>query len=1248
MMQAQEASEKLAISHGEPLSQEANAPTQLSEILERVAQTEKSLVYVQSDGTELSQPYQELWKDAQRILGGLKKLGLKPQDKVIFQIDRSQDYIPAFWGCILGGFIPVPISISPTYRENNSTVSKLYHAWQMLEKPLVLTSTRLADDVRSLSKLLDMKGFSVETVDDVKANEPDDKIHQCQPDDLTLLLLTSGSTGLPKAVMLNHRNLLSMLDGTGQKFNFSSQEVILNWMPLDHVGAIVCLMLMAVNFRCQQIHVPTEYILQNPLRWLDLINRHRASISWAPNFAFALMNDRAEEIKQRSWDLSSMHFLINAGEQIATKTIRTCLKLLQPYGLPAHATRPAFGMSETCSGITFSEGFSLENSSDEMPFVELGPPICGSALRIADDKDQVVPEGTVGRLQVKGPSVTSGYYQNPEKNKEVFSADGWFNTGDLGYLQEGRLVLTGREKDDIIIHGVNYYSHEIEAVVEELNEIEVSYTAACPVRTANSKTDQLAIFFHTFLTELDELKALTKKIRGTVVKKIGVSPEYLIPVEKQTIPKTAIGKIQRSQLSKQFEAGEFDTILLQLGIDREKAVNKGEDREANQNLETDTAAILQQELQKEAGKWLYQPAWEAKVLETSQEAVGTQTDRWIILADQMGVGNQLAEKLREQGHDCVLVSVGQSYQSLAAKHYSINPTSSADFVKLFQDVVEDTAYLGIIHLWSLDQGSELADFDLSQKLGWESVLYLVQAVAQHNWSNWPSLSIITRGTQAVLPNDPLSHPGLASLWGLGKVVSLEHPQLFCRLLDLDDLEDQEGIQALVEELRSPDSEHQVAFRQRSRYVARLVPYVQPEESQELIIQKDGSYLVSGGCGGLGLLVAQWLANQGATHLILVGRSGASEEARKVIEQLEQKKIVVSVIQADISNYENATHLFTEVKKNMPPLRGIVHTAGVVSDAALLKESGDHFNQVLLPKVQGSWHLHMLTQDLSLDFFVCFSSIASLFGSTAKANYAAANAFMDALIHHRRSAGLSGLSINWGPWAEAGMVANDERIQKRWAEQGLASIPSEKGLAALQQLLQDNATQVAALPVAWAPFLQKFLGLDHLPFLEAFEQEMSHMPIEKEAQILQQLEQLPAKDRRAQLVAHICDQVVKLLELESTEQIETQESLFDLGIDSLTVVELRDRFESSLGCSLPSTLLFDYPTVESLVDYFATEVLELDMPAPEESPADSADADDPDTSDDLEDLTEDELGSLLDEKLNKIEKKMGDHNKYVEK
>ncbi|MBF0287241.1 MAG: SDR family NAD(P)-dependent oxidoreductase [SAR324 cluster bacterium] len=1265
-----EQSGKLAINHGESLKQEANAPVCLSEILERAARdSEKGLVFVQRDGSELFQSYQELLEDALRILAGLRKQGVKPSDKIILQVEGAKDYIPAFWGCILGGFVPVPISVSPTYQEINSTVNKLHNAWKMLGKPLVLTSTNLANDISSLSTLLKIEDFVVETVDHLRANDPEGKMYLSQPDDLTLLLLTSGSTGLPKAVMLSHRNLLSMTYGTGQKFNFSNSDVVLNWMPLDHVGAIVCLMLMGVTHGCQQIHMSTEYILQNPLRWLDLIDQHRATISWAPNFAFALLNDRAKEIKRHSWDLSSMNFLINAGEQIATKTIRTCLKLLRSHGLPTHATRPAFGMSETCSGITFSEGFSLEASSDEMSFVELGPPINGASIRIADDQEQIVREGTVGRLQVRGPSVTSGYYQNPERNQEVFTEDGWFTTGDLGYLQDGLLVLTGREKDDIIIHGVNYYSHEIESVVEEIDGVETSYTAACSVRVADSKTDQLAIFFNSPLGQEGDIKNLMKKIRGTLVKSFGINPEYLIPVGKETIPKTAIGKIQRSLLIKSFDAGEFDDVLRRYGVHREKAISKKVDAIPDSDSGKELFDTMMQDTKEDAGGLFYKIAWESAAKESDFSPSSEDAGPWLIFKDNGGIGSQLAEQLKRQGENFIMVSARQSYGRVESNHFHLNPDQPSDFRRLIRDGLGTSPCRGIVFLWSLDEEGRLEppQFEMSQRLGWGAVLLLVQALAQFEGSCATGLWIVTRGAQSLTPGDFL-HPRLcqASLWGMGRVIPQEHSNLSCVLLDLDPSEDPNEVQRLLEEMRSAGRETQIAFRQGNRQVARLLRYY-PEGSRHKVgvsgssdknawIDPEKSYLITGGCGGLGLSVAQWMVEQGAKFLVLTSRRGwpqkpsiqtqkinagqsnpaTYQEAKDVIIRMEEKGARVFVMQGDVSNSDEMSRILEEIQNSMPPLRGIFHAAGVVNDAVLLQQDVDRFRQVMLPKVQGSWNLHNLTKNISLDFFVCFSSIASLFASAGKANYAAGNAFMDALMHFRRSIGLPGLSINWGPWAGIGMAAGlDQRLLDRWYEQGLGTIKPEKGLEALDQLLQQDLPQVLAMVADWSRFLRQFHESEQQSFFEAFQQEFDTASLAKESAFLEQLKAFPPEKRRSELAAHICRQTARVLNIETPEEIELQDSLFDMGMDSLTVVELTGSLETSLGLPLPATILFDYPTVDTLTDYLTDEILSSEHSNGPSAESDSAQNNFP-PSEEVENLTEDELGTLLDEKLDKFD------------
>ena len=307
---------------------------------------------------------------------------------------------------------------------------------------------------------------------------------------------------------------------------------------------------MPVYLGCPQLHAPAATVLEDPMRWLEWLDRYRVSISWAPNFVYALLNDRVERMTATRFDLSAMRFLANAGEPIVGSTA-LLLQLLEPHGLRKTAMRPAFGMTETCSGITWSDRFPPDPAAGKRPvFVELGLPIPGASLRIVDDRSQVVLEGTIGRLQVKGLSVTSGYYQSADSTRATVLEGGWLETGDLGFLRDGRLTLTGREKEIIIINGVNYPNHAIEAAVEELEGVEPSWTAACAVRARGAATEQLAIMFCPRPTAPLAPEALVRRIREHVVRSLGVNPTYVVPLAKEAIPKTAIGKIERSSLAR--------------------------------------------------------------------------------------------------------------------------------------------------------------------------------------------------------------------------------------------------------------------------------------------------------------------------------------------------------------------------------------------------------------------------------------------------------------------------------------------------------------------------------------------------------------------------------------------------------------------------------------------------------------------------------------------------------------------------
>ena len=517
----------LSYSHGDELPSSILSIS-LAQMLDRAARLTTGIAIVTEKDTDFL-AYKDLLEGAEKVLSGLRQQNLQPQDRVIIQLENPQHFFISLWGCFLGGFVPIPLGV-------DLTGGSIVRAWELSNAAIAITESKTEIKTIEVEHLLD--------------SDRDTNWHQSNLDDLALLLMTSGSTGKPKGVMLSARNLIASVYGMATVNGLSQQDISLNWMPLEHVASLVMFHLTQVYLGCKQIQVKSEFILQNPLQWLDLIDRYRVTTTWSPNFAYNLVNELLGGRDKFNWDLSCLRWMGNGAEAVVGKTAGRFLELLAPYGLSPTVVCPGYGMSETTSGIAHSHDFYLNLDRDS---VSVGKPIPGVSLRIVDEENRVIPEGEVGLLQVRGETVTAGYYGQPLK--EIFTSDGWFNTGDLGFLESGKLTITGRQKDVIIINGVNYYNHEIEAVVEEIAGVTVSYTAACSVVDRHQQ-EQVAIFFHT-----EEDLRLINAIRKTVFSKIGVAPTYIIPVAKEAIPKTAIGKIMRSQLSQRFAAGEFDRAI---------------------------------------------------------------------------------------------------------------------------------------------------------------------------------------------------------------------------------------------------------------------------------------------------------------------------------------------------------------------------------------------------------------------------------------------------------------------------------------------------------------------------------------------------------------------------------------------------------------------------------------------------------------------------------------------------------------
>jgi phthiocerol/phenolphthiocerol synthesis type-I polyketide synthase C len=939
--------------------------------------------------------------------------------------------------------------------------------------------------------------------------------------------------------------------------------------------------------------------------------------------------------------------------------------------------------------------------------------------------------------------------------------------------------------------------------------------------------------------------------------------------------------------------------------------------------------------------WFFDIQWHMTPRPEAETPANQRRGVWLVFADRHGVGQALVDSFTRHGDACVVATIGSAYSESLPDRYELDPLDPAGFRQLLAKV---GAPAGVIHLWGLDGAAPVARAQVPVCM---SVVHLVQALTNAGWRDLPRLWLVTRGSQSVHDDDGLDAPEQAMVWGLGRTIAMEHPELACTRIDLDAVDEPGVVESLRAEILTADREDQVALRRDARYVARLTRWsdgdggerartpaadrafrletdspgilerltltatprravgptqveievraaglnfldvlsamgVRPDAVQgpialggecagtvvavgedvrdlaqgdavialapfcfgthvtteallvvrkpaglsfeqaaavpvafltayyaivhlgrigpgerilihsasggtglaavqlaqragagiyatagsaekreflrslgiehvmdsrslsfaddvlrftdgkgvdvvlnslageaigrglavlapygrfleigkkdiyqnsriglepfqknlsyfavdlaRLIVERpafvrhmlsdlvqqfaDGSlqplpvhvlpiadavagfhtmararhtgkivftfddrrntpivrdadepapmdaartFLVTGGLGGLGLILAEWLVHRGARHLLLIGRRPPTEPAEHRLAELRCAGATVVVAQADIAERDQLAAALAQ--PGLPPLGGVIHAAAVLDDSTLQRLDAARMERVMRPKVDGAWHLHELTQDAHLDFFVLFSSAASVMGSPGQAHYSAANAYLDALAHYRRARGQPALSIDWGPWADAGLAAAQANRGERLAAQGMASIPPRQGLRALDHLLSINPVQVAVMPFNVRHWRQLFPRAMRAPFLaqllEDGESAGQSGPVENAVRAA--LESAMPALRQSMLETHLTEQISQVLRLPLSE-VARETPLSTMGLDSLMALELRNRLELSLGLTLSATLIWGQPTIAALAP-FLLEKLELadSAPAEQENP-----------------------------------------------
>jgi acyl transferase domain-containing protein/acyl carrier protein len=625
-------------------------------------------------------------------------------------------------------------------------------------------------------------------------------------------------------------------------------------------------------------------------------------------------------------------------------------------------------------------------------------------------------------------------------------------------------------------------------------------------------------------------------------------------------------------------------------------------------LQRATRAALQRLFRARYEQWFYEIAWRAVPVlppQTKDVEIPDNPDphQWLILGDNDDAAANLAEALHSLGAVCTVEK-------------NLEASTMAN--------IAENSWQGIVYLGALGANESDPFADQKELLG--GVLNLTQRMAA--WTQPPRLWLVTRGAQATNPTQTVNSTQ-STLWGFGRSLALEFSDLWGGLVDLDPAETNvsdlgseqwERLAGLFLNQNRDDIDHhenQLAIRSGKVMAARLVRHRASMgiPHPPVTYRGDGAYLITGGLGGLGLEMAQHLAARGAGFIVLAGRSPADETAKERIEAIRAEGAQVVTVQIDITRREQVASLLERFgsaddhHREFPTLYGIIHGAGVIDDGLIINQEWSRYERVLAPKISGAWNLHTLTLNQPLEFFILLSSSSALFGAPGQSNYASANAFLDALAHHRCALGLPAMSINWSAWSEVGMAARLAEKQgqlqgdpsksfDRWRALGIQAIAPEEGLGAFEAVMQINPVQMAVAPIQWDIFSSNFVDTP-IPSLlrevaarpavraviasasEGREASSGQHEPSTQDEFTYQLQKTDPLHRQEIVLVNVQQQVATVLRLDPSQPVDLDTDLTRLGIDSLMAVELKNRIELHLGADLPVAQILNGPSVTEL-------------------------------------------------------------------
>lgn len=557
-----------------------DSATTLVEVLEWHVKHHPKRLHIRilgNEGEEDSLTYAELWQGAQKVAAGLQQHGLRPGESAAIMLPSGKDYFFSFYAILMAGAIPVPIY--PPVRRSQLEDHLIRHSGIL--NNCVASMLISMHEAKVIAQLLKSQVGSlrdVVTVEELTSHTTPFLPPVISASDIAFLQYTSGSTGNPKGVVLTHANLLTNIRAMGEAVKADSNDVFISWLPLYHDMGLIGAWLGSLYFALVLVVMSPLSFLIRPQRWLWAIHQYRATLSASPNFGYELCLKRISDTDIQGLDLSSLRLAFNGAEPVSPNTIERFTERFAPFGFRAEAMLPVYGLAESSVGLVFPpldrkpridcvqrEVFSKSvrarpieaGDKNALCFVASGHPLTGHEIRIIDPDGRELPERQEGYLQFRGPSTTSGYFRNPEESKKLFDND-WLNSGDLAYVADSEVFITGRSKDLIIRAGRNIYPHEVEEAVGNIPGVRKGCVAAFGTTDPHTGSEQLVVLAETRETESEKKVPLQKEITAIASDLLGLPPDVVVLAAPHTVLKTSSGKIRRAACKELYEKGELE------------------------------------------------------------------------------------------------------------------------------------------------------------------------------------------------------------------------------------------------------------------------------------------------------------------------------------------------------------------------------------------------------------------------------------------------------------------------------------------------------------------------------------------------------------------------------------------------------------------------------------------------------------------------------------------------------------------